>query len=254
MNDLETLNWIEEGLVQGIVPDKEKLRWLVETLKRSLTERPDDFKFPEYAAILTSVPGISTVDEEGRWVSALGEPTPSSDETTAYALRIVKKMDWRSTCELGGSSLKPEECAHLFSMATDCPNTDAFLAVRPYVRVHAETNSSLFEELRRCSINVTFGDYPIIDHAPIDDYLISPDGKWFRNLPSEFYIPRDARWCRRAVGFGKDFEAHSRLLLGAFLPKGLGVLVSVTGPKMSGPVQITSGIVAAHYTSKPYEG
>lgn len=253
MNDLETLAWIEEGLVQGVLPDSEKLRWLTETLKRSLTERPDDFKFPEYAAILTSVPGLATTDERGRWVPALGQSGTVSGETMAYALRILKKMDWRTTCEVGGPGLKPEECAHVFSKKTDCPSTDAFLAVRPYVRAHMGTSPDLFEELRRCSISVTFVDYAILDHAPIDDYLISPDGKWFRNLPPEFYVPQDAPWCRRAVGFGRNFEAHSRLLLGAFLPKELGILVSLSGPKMSGPVQITSGIVAAHYTSKAYQ-
>lgn len=254
MNDLETLSWIEEGLVQGIVPDLDRLRWLTETLRRSFTERPDDFMFPEYAALVSSISGLSTTDESGRWISALGAPpAPGSSENCAYALRIKKKMDWRATCELGGPRLNPEECAHVFSVMTDCPNTDAFLAVRPYVRAHAETPPAFFEELRRCSISVTFANYPILDHAPIDDYLISPEGKSFRNLPPEFYVPSDARWCRKAVGFGPNHEVHSRFLLGAFLPKSLGVLISLTGPKMSAPVKITCGLVAAHYTSQPYK-
>lgn len=212
-------------LIEKKDPVREEVIWLLDRLRMNLSH-PDEFEFPDYACL------VNKKDEE------------------AYALRRFLKPDWSAHLDVAENTLS--EGVETFFLRTNCIVNNAFLVVRPWVRVHPNTSEDTFEKLRRCTITAKFDDDALVNKAPIDDYLIAKDGGGIRAY-SPFINPIDNKYVYIATLLDKDNFAVLTSTIGIFLARYTIVRIEITAPPdlKHERFQIVSGFTAMEYTTLP---
>jgi hypothetical protein len=127
------------------------------------------------------------------------------------------------------------------------------MVIRPWVRVHANTTDEVFEQLRRCTIQCKFDDDPLVNNAPIDDYLIAKDGGGIRGY-SPYINPIGYKHVYLAVKLDeKEFTADPSKPLGIFIPNKIIMRIEIKAPAglKHPPFQVISGFTAMEYTTEP---
>lgn len=209
---------------QGKEASPEEVRWLLDRLRATLS-RPDEFDFPEYAALIN----------------------PAKKE--AFALRRLLIPNWTWRFDLPKNALTSR--ARLVSFSTQCDVHAAYLVIRPWIRVHADTKDSVFEQLRTCSVKLTFDGVEVLVEAPIDKFLLAKDGgglSWLSGL----YVTRDMLVFPAVELDPKSLEALPERPLGVFAPNNTRIELEIKGPSghENDPMQIIAGLTAMEYTTK----
>lgn len=224
--DRKKMGFLYHVVEKGESISREEVRWLLDRLRMNLSH-PDEFDFPDYAGLFDRVKEV------------------------AYAVRRFLKPDWKSSCQLAENSLV--EGVETFFYRAECGQNNAFMVVRPWVRVHANTSDEVFEQLRRCTIQCKFDEAPLIDNAPIDDYLIAKDGGGVRGW-SPTINPMGHMNVYLAVALNtKEQTADPSKRLGIFIQNKTIVRLEIKAPPdLKHPAfQIISGFTAMEYTTEP---
>lgn len=224
--DRKKMAFLTHVVDQGKDISREEVRWLLDRLRMNLSH-PDEFDFPDYAGLIDRVKEV------------------------AYAVRRFLKPDWKDSCDIPENGL-PSGIETFFLRAA-CSQNNAFMVVRPWVRVHSNTMDETFEKLRRCTIVCKFDDVPIIENAPIDDYLIAKDGGGVRGW-SPIINPMGHKNVYLAVELDqKELTANPAKRLGIFVDNKTIVRIEIKAPAdlKHPPFQVISGFTVMEYTTEP---
>lgn len=224
--DRKKMAFLYHVVEQGKDISRDEVRWLLDRLRMNLSH-PDEFEFPDYAGLIDQVKEI------------------------AYAVRRFLKPDWKSSCDVPENGLTVG--TETFFLRATCGQNNAFMVVRPWVRVHANTTDEVFEKLRRCTIQCKFDDDPIINNAPVDDYLIAKDGGGVRGW-SPVINPMGNKHVYLAVELDeKEMTANPAKRLGIFIQNKTIVRIEIKGPSdlRHPPLQVISGFTVMEYTTEP---
>lgn len=224
--DRKKMAFLTHVVEQGKDISREEVLWLLDRLRMNLSH-PDEFEFPDYAGLIDRVKDV------------------------AYAVRRFLKPDWKSSCDIPENSVA--EGVETFFLRAECGQNNAFMVVRPWVRVHANTSDEIFELLRRCTIQCNFDGSPVIDNAPIDDYLIAKDGGGVRGW-SPVINPMGHKYiCLAAALDQKEMTADPMKRLGIFVQNKMVVRIEIKAPAdLKHPAfQVISGFTVMEYTTEP---
>lgn len=205
-----------------VAPDE--VRWLIAQLQSTLS-RPDEFEFPEYAAIY------------------------DPKRAQAFALLRVERPNWQTETAIEKDGLGAR--VEIFDRVAECDTHAAFLIVRPWIRIHSSVPESAVEVLRRSSITMTLDDVAVIRAAPIEDYLIAKDGGGLRYW-MEFLRPVDKTIYSAYSLNMETCEADPHKPLGIFVANKTAVRIEIKGDEGSkhDEVRVIAGLTAMLYTTK----
>lgn len=220
------LGFLYHVVEQGKDISREEVRWLLDRLRMNLSH-PDEFEFPDYAGLIDRVKEV------------------------AYAVRRFLKPDWKASCNVYENSLVGG--VETFFLHAACGQNNAFMVVRPWVRVHANTSDGVFEQLRRCTIQCKFNDDPLVDNAPIDDYLIAKDGGGVRGWSPVMDAMGYKHVFLASLLDQKEMTADPSKKLGIFVQNNTIVRLEIKAPAdLKHPsFQIISGFTVMEYTTEP---
>jgi len=224
--DRKKLAFLAHVVEQGKDISREEVRWLLDRLRMNLSH-PGEFDFPDYAGLIDQVKDV------------------------AYGVRRFLKPDWKSSYDVPENSLA--EGVETFFLRASCGQNNAFMVVRPWIRVHANTTDEVFEQLRRCTIQCKFDDSPVINKSPIDDYLIAKDGGGVRGW-SPVINPMGHKHICLAVALNqKEMTADPAKRLGIFVQNKMIVRMEIQAPAdlKHPPFQIICGFTVMEYTTEP---
>lgn len=225
-DDRKKLAFLTHVVEQDKDISRDEVRWLLDRLRMNLSH-PDEFDFPDYAGLIDRVKGV------------------------ALAVRRFLKPDWKVSCNIPEDSLVGG--IETLSLRAECGQNNAFMVVRPWVRVHANTSDELFEQIRCCTIQCKFDNDPIVNNAPIDDYLIAKDGGGVRSW-SPIIDGMGYKHIYEAVLLDpKELTADPSKRLGIFIQNKAIVRIEIKGPAdlKHPPFQIVSGFTTMEYTTEP---
>jgi hypothetical protein len=224
--DRKKMAFLAHVVEQGKDISRDEVRWLLDRLRMNLSH-PEEFDFPDYVGLLDRVKNI------------------------AFGVRRFLKPDWKDSCDIPENGLTVG--TETFFLRAACGQNNAFMVVRPWVRVHANTSDELFEKLRRCTIQCKFDDDPLVDNAPIDDYLIAKDGGGVRGW-SPIINAMGYKHVYEAVALDtKEMNADPSKRMGIFVQNKTIVRLEIKGPSdlRHPPFQVISGFTAMEYTTEP---
>jgi len=224
--DRKKLAFLAHVVEQGKDISREEVRWLLDRLRMNLSH-PDEFDFPDYAGMIDRVKNV------------------------AYAVRRFLKPDWKSLYDIPENSLP--EGVETFFLRAECGQNNAFMVVRPWVRVHANTTEAVFELLRRCTVQCKFDDDPLVDRTPIDDYLIAKDGGGVRGWSPVINPMGYMHVCLASPLDPKEQTADPMKRLGIFVRNKTIVRLEIKAPAdLKHPAfQVVSGFTVMEYTTEP---
>lgn len=201
--------------------------WLYRMVDKLSHCGPDDYAFPGDLALYNTI------------------------ANAAYAMRYLETClieSYRFTTFLGAILLD-----HVISVSNPC---EATMLIRPYVKVNSPADPALVLSLRRSEISMEVDGEKAL-RTPVDEHLIFEDGSF----------PRKNRWKARqlpnqslffAVPLDSECKAHVADPEGIFCPNGSRIIVSLIRNEFAGEISLTTGLVAAKYTTKgarrPIEG
>lgn len=213
---------------EGKEASKEEVLWLIDRLKKTaFMSPPNEFEFPEYAALIY---------------------TPKHE---AYALRRFRNPGWERDLELKENGLA--EGVDVFEVSADCDQFSAFLVVRPWVRVHLGVADADLDHLKKSTIRVSFDDVYVLHETYLEDYLILRDGSSLKAYPQPIHITRDiSKYAFPAVCLDGDMKADPMKPLGVFAPRDTMVRIRLEGKtgRKNGPMKVTTGLCVMEYTTK----
>ena len=206
-------------LPEGLARDLDALRKAIDRLSRI---KPDDFDFPEYAALVNPISCTAfAMRFDGRW---------SIDETL-----VIREL------ERGLLS---------FTRTTESQPCDALLATRAYVRVAPQASQLVIEELRKAVLTLSIDGEPVIDRESLAGYLALPDGWGVRRIPRLLRLRTQSLFT--GVGLNDEAEADPGLHYGIMLPNGsqIQMELGLNDCTFTGPVTLAAGLVLGRYTTK----
>ena len=211
---------------QGKDLSREQVKWLLARLRASLS-RPDEFDFPEYAALI------------------------NPQEKNAFALRRYLKPNWSAPSSLEASAGKVE----VLDVSAECPRTNAFMLIRPWIRMSGQAEDEDFEKLRLSSVELTSDGVVLLSDSPIDDFLIANDGGGMRGFSPTVRAPNDYVYPAVELNPG-DATADPMRPLGIFLPDQTRVRLFIKTSAKQGEwkARIIAGLTVMEYTTKPGSG
>ena len=224
--DRKKMAFLAHVVEQGKDISREEVRWLLDRLRMNLSH-PEEFDFPDYAGLIDRVKEI------------------------AYGVRRFLKPDWKESCDIPENGLPGG--VETFFLRAECGKNNAFMVVRPWVRVHANTSDEVFEQLRRCTLLCKFDDDPLVNNAAIDDYLIAKDGGGVRGW-SPIINAIGYKHVYEAVALdSKDLTADPSKRFGIFIQNKTIVRIEIKAPAdLKHPAfQIISGFTVMEYTTEP---
>lgn len=198
--------------------------WLCTLLETIAALRHDECVFPQYAALINQLP------------------------RTAYALRLLKQQriaKVSSIESLGTSDLD------LLDSHVQCPDSDAVMVVRPYIRLHAGTSPDEVEEFRKAEFSFLVDRQTVLDHVSVEEVLVLPENTALRKMP--FVMPEGMPGNIHVSGRVDTLNQADRdPVLGIFAVNGdrLNLVLHPSPYRPEKPLNLTAGLVAARYTSK----
>lgn len=166
---------------------------------------------------------------------------------SAIRMRLLEVQNESKVVVIDKGSLA-KSAVVVFSHKTAFPASDALLLVSPWVRVDPGTPANLVEELRRCSLSVSFNGAGVFGKRPIGPYLLPKDPGQNPAYPGSLCFVTGA-YEGAQVDLEKDV-CNSHNLIGVFLPTNTPIEVTLTSDH-EGPgetIRITAGLTCARYT------
>ena len=203
----------------GLARDLEALRKAIDRLSRI---KPDDFDFPEYAALLNPI------------------------SCTAYAMRFDGRYSIDETLVIQELERGPLT----WTRTTWSQPCDALLATRAYVRVAPPASLLAIEELRKAVLTLRIDGEPVIDRESLAGYLALPDGWGVRRIPRLLRLRTQSLFT--GVGLNDEAEADPGLHYGIMLTNGCQIRMEIElhDCTFTGPVTLAAGLVLGRYTTK----
>lgn len=191
---------------------------LCETIKRLSHLRPDEFEFPEYAALVNPIAHM------------------------AYTLRFNGRSAAQNVV-----ALQPGN-GPIFEMTTESRVTDAELFVRPHIELVEPKTAEAMGALRLENISVEVDGERVVRNHAIDEFLIGLDGRSVRKTQFSFsgLVPGTLF---TAVTL-KDGEAVRNNVIGIFLPNASRVRIWISRSLGIVPMTLRVGMVLATYTTR----
>lgn len=223
--DLKRLEDIERVIDAEDMPSLDNIRWLCGKVRAVRFARPDEFDFPTYACLI------------------------NLEKQVAYALRYFETPGLRRETEISKGALR--EGVEVFSATPVFPETDGLLIVRPWVRPVAGTSEDLFEEIRQCSLSLSFDGKSLIDKRPIESFLMTPEGAGLRTTP-ELLVHQPGAHVHLAACL-KGNEGDPSQPLGCFVVTNTRISLALVSPagRPSDKLKVVAGLTCARYTTSP---
>ncbi len=210
-------------ILDGKEGDTEDVEWLVRKVDMLSRLGPEDFDFPNYVGLVNQI------------------------ACTAFAMRYGRGCHFRKETLLDAGRMPAT--VPLLDITTSNPVCDAILVVRPFVRVASDTPPRMVDELRREQMRMTIdGDEVVM--GSIDDHLVGPDGWGIRKIPFSFKPPGQTLFL--GVHLDDQQQARADHMIGIMVPNGSVISVDLVlcDGILSEPILLTTGLVAATYTTK----
>lgn len=218
---------------------REDVLWALTHLERGAYSRPDDFSFPEIAALVNPI------------------------ACNGFTMRSIGKPDWKWETQASEGALS--RGVQAFGITAECLPVNAFLIVRPWIRAHADTTNKAFEQLRSCTVDLSVrkGDdfAQLLHQAPIDDYLIAQDGIGVRSL-SPILKDRAPAFAACGLSMGPPGpydgwmtplqQIDPKKAFGIFCSGGSTISLDIQGSKdlKSDPMTVIAGLTVMEYSTK----
>jgi hypothetical protein len=207
------------------MPEDQEIQWLCQLARKLAALKPVDAELPEYLALINhhaynGMPvrfceRVHLVDRELTWVG------PASTEK-----------------------------AILLDESISCRVYDAFLLIRPYVKLLSPESEGVREQLMRLGKVTVYADKTMLFNGSISEILVGPDGYGAHRKPFSFRYhaePKDAVFGTGVLS--GDLEATPSDH-GVFLVSGTRVLIELEYPLRDGELKLATGLVMARYTAK----
>jgi hypothetical protein len=210
-------------ILSGEVVDKKDVEWLCKKVDMLARLGPEEFEFPSYAALVNPI------------------------ACTAFAMRFSRGRHWRRETTLEAGPL--DGTVTLMDMTTQSPVCDADMVVRPFVRLASTTKPEMVDEIRREKLEMEVDGETVISGS-LDDHLVRPDGWSVRRIP--YMIHRVGACLFTAVALDEQSQASAEQQYGLMAPNGTKINIRLVGCEnsLSERVRLTTGVVAAAYTTK----
>jgi len=202
---------------------REEVKWLLGRLQ-SLLFRPDEFNFPDYVCLI------------------------NEKENAAIALRRHIRPNWSQEVTLGPAT--EGRGAEVLVVTAECPNHNAFLVVRPWVRICPDVRDTDCERLRLCSISLTLDRTEMLSDSPIEEALIMKDGGGIK-APLLLVTPNE--YVHPAVELMPgDKNADPTKKLGVFMPNKMVARLYIKTPAgfEGWNAKVVVGFTVMEYTTR----
>lgn len=210
----------------------EDVTWLCGIIRRTAHLAPDDYSFPQYLALVHQI------------------------KCEAYATRYKETLQIINTVTLSAPG-SPMVGVQLMDYQTFDQPHDATLLVRPYVRVESlsgkEADPAAVLLLRKATIKMRIDNIQVL-MTPIDPHLILPDGSFFGK--NRWRVLGLDHMLYLANQLEKDQTVYAEHSEGVFCANGSQIKIDLFFDRygFNGELTLTTGLVAARYTTKSYNG
>ncbi len=211
-------------ILDGTEKDTQDVEWLVRKVDMLSRLGPEDYDFPDYLGLVNPIAG------------------------NAFALRYSRDRHFRKETLLDAGPMP--STISLLDIDTQCQVCDADLIVRPFVRVASDTPMRMVDELRREQLRMTVDGEEVIAGS-IDAHLVGPNGWGIRKIPFSFK-PSLGGCLFSGVFLDDQQNALAHQMYGLMAPNGSKITVDLVHCEdiLSEPVLLTTGLIAATYTTK----
>lgn len=215
----------EEARLEAIVrvgPKSKVEEWLLELVRRISLLGPEEYQFPEYAALVNLI------------------------SASAYAMRYARREPFSKETQLVPTTYDTD----LMDWITSSPPCDAILFIRPFVRLPKNTPDNVREQVGKWRAAIIIDGEDVEKSLPLDDLLVKPGS--IRKNPFSFH--HNLRSLFPGCALDEQQQALRAEQYGVMLPNGSRVQLVIrelTGLSTFGQqIIITAGAVAASYTTK----
>jgi hypothetical protein len=198
--------------------------WLCQLARRLARLKPTEAVFPEYAALI------------------------NYNNVAAYPIRraevmppVEHELNW-----VGGPGP-----VVLLQHTLICELSDAFLCVRPYVKLVSPKSEGTLEQLARLGRLTVRADKTLLVEGALAEHLVGFDGYGVHRKPFTFRASGQPQESVFGVGVLNEDQSASLAEFGVFLPHRTVVTVELTYPLQAGEeIKFATGLVMARYTTK----
>ncbi len=208
--------------------------WLCDLVQRLARLKPTEEDFPDYAALINTISGY------------------------AFALRFVNAVPFEQETRIYEGH--PAQLG-LFDHTTENEVCDAFLCVRPYIRLVEPRDERVLDRLaRQGRIRVNIDGERVINDGSVEEHLVDFDGYGLRRKPFQFQAtaelfpganlePNPPIPGLIAPSEGEGTPGAKR---GIFLPNGSKIQIWLSGVnlKKNEHLLLSTGLVMGHYTTR----
>jgi hypothetical protein len=198
--------------------------WLCQLARRLAALKPTEAVFSEYLALIN-------------YHSAAAYPIRRA-ETSAPA---EHELNW-----VGGPGP-----VVLLQHTLICELSDAFLCVRPYVKLVSPKSEGVLEQLARLGRITVRADKTLLVEGTLAEHLVGFDGYGVHRKPFTFRASGQPQESVFGVGILNGDQSASPAELGVFLPHRTVITIELTYPLQAGEeIKLSTGLVMARYTTK----
>jgi hypothetical protein len=206
----------------------EDVTWLCGIIRRTAYLSPDDYQFPKYLALVHQI------------------------KCEAYAIGYKETLQIQSTVTLKAPDF-PMNSVRLMDHETSDQPHDATLIVRPYIRINSPADAAAILLLRKSVLKMRIDNISVL-RTPVDPHLILPDGSFFGK--NRWKVMGLDHMLYLANQLGDDQKVDANAIEGIFCANGsliqIDILFDLAG--FQGELTVTTGLVAARYTTKSHDG
>jgi hypothetical protein len=205
-------------------PEDQELHWLCRLARKLAALKPIDGEFPEYLALIN--------------------PAACNAMAIRFAERVhlpERELTWVGPAM--GSVILLEE-------TLTCNVTDAFLCVRPYVKLLPPESAGTREQLERLGKVTVRADKTLLFSGSISEVLVGPDGYGVHRKPFSFRYHADPKDSVFGTGVLNAEGEATPSDHGVFLAHRTKVLIELEYPLRDGELKLATGLVMARYTTR----
>lgn len=180
---------------------------------RSQMLTPLDYEFPARMAVVDA-PGCQAIP-----VAFVGQRIPRGE-------LVIQPRSDGDTWE-----------GQTFAWHPDCSRCEAFLFVRPFLRLLWPQEDWALDQLRTLRGTVKIGDEIIADQVPVDSWIVKPDGQGLTALPFKF-IPRGTPLALWGHEYDPEPQQRAMHLPGQLAAGVVGGFVGAAPPRTPEPPQV----------------
>lgn len=196
--------------------------WLLGLVRRISDLKPEEYLFPQYAALVNLM----------------------SD--SAYAMRYARRESFLKETQIL-TTTHPYDI-DLLDWTTSSRVCDAILLIRPFVRLSPGTPAAVRAQVGKWRSTLTIDGEDLEKGMLLDDILVQENGDGVRKNP--FSFSKNVAGLFPGCGLSERQEADRDDQYGVMLPNGSRVNLVISFERPEQEIRITAGVVAASYTTK----